>query len=92
VVMATAAANPTRSEFSVWPNPVAGKGTLHVALAASAPAAVLTVRNGLGQLLATHTFSGSATELATTNLAAGTYLLTVEVAGRSPSVRRVVVE
>jgi hypothetical protein len=92
VIMATATANPTRSEFSVWPNPVVGQGTLHVALDAPAPVAVLTVRNVVGQLVATRTFGGSTTELATASLAAGTYLVTVQVAGRSPSTRRIMVE
>ncbi|GAC1591314.1 MAG: hypothetical protein NVS3B25_10650 [Hymenobacter sp.] len=87
----TATTAATRSEFSVWPNPVAGKGALHVALAAPAKA-TLTLWNVLGQLVSTRTFSGSSAELATQGLAAGTYLLTVQVEGRSPGIRRVVVE
>ncbi|MBD2770197.1 IPT/TIG domain-containing protein [Hymenobacter sp. BT664] len=92
VTIASATANATKSEFSVWPNPVAGKGILHVTLAAPAPTAVLTVHNLLGQLISTRTFSGKTAELATTGLPTGTYLLTVQVGERSPSIQRVVVE
>ncbi|MBH8569003.1 IPT/TIG domain-containing protein [Microvirga sp. STS02] len=88
--LATAKAN--QSEFSVWPNPVAGKATLHVALTAPAAKASATLRNVLGQLVATRAFSGSATELPTTGLATGTYLLTVQAEGNAPSIQRVVVE
>ncbi|WP_310396415.1 reprolysin-like metallopeptidase [Hymenobacter sp.] len=90
VVTATAAAN--RSEFSVWPNPVAGKGLLRVTLATPAAQANLALRNVLGQLVSTRAFRGSTTELSTAGLATGTYLLSVQVAGRAPSVQRVVVE
>ncbi|MGY3088636.1 hypothetical protein ACVWYF_001676 [Hymenobacter sp. UYAg731] len=88
--LATARAN--QSEFSVWPNPVAGKSTLHVALTAPAAKASATLRNVLGQLVATRTFSGSTTELPTTGLSTGTYLLTVQTEGSAPSIQRVVVE
>ena len=92
VTTVTAAANATRSEFIIWPNPVAGKAVLHIGLAMPAAHASFALRNVLGQLVSTRTFSGSATELTTTGLAPGTYLLTVQVDGRSPSIRRVVVE
>jgi hypothetical protein len=92
VTAVTAAANANTSEFSVWPNPVDGKGTLHVALAASATKASATLRNVLGQTVATRTFSGSTTDLSMVNLASGTYLLTVQMDGRTPSIQRVVVE
>ena len=89
-VLATARAQ--QSEFSVYPNPVAGRGTLNLKLAATTTAAQVTLRTVLGQVVATRTFSGSATELPMSGLAAGTYLLTVQAAGRAPSVQRVVVE
>jgi hypothetical protein len=92
VTTTTATANANKSEFSVWPNPVAGKGTLHVALSASATKASATLRNVLGQTVATRTFSGSTTDLSMANLASGTYLLTVQMDGRTPSIQRVVVE
>ena len=92
VTTVTATANASKSEFSVWPNPVAGKGTLHVALSASATKASATLRNVLGQTVATRTFSGSTTDLSMVNLASGTYLLTVQMDGRTPSIQRVVVE
>ncbi|MBF9239691.1 IPT/TIG domain-containing protein [Hymenobacter sp. BT683] len=92
VSTATATTNATKSEFSVWPNPVAGKALLNVTLATSATKAQATLRNVLGQLVATRTFSGSATELSTAGLAAGTYLLSVQMDGRAPSIQRVMVE
>ena len=91
-VTGLATAQAQQSEFSVYPNPVAGRGALNVKLAAAATAAQITLRNVLGQTVATRTFSGSATELPMSGLAAGTYLLTVQAAGRAPSVQRVVVE
>jgi hypothetical protein len=81
-----------KSEFSVWPNPVAGKTALHVTLVKPAANASFTLRTILGQVVSTHSFRGKEAELATTGLASGTYLLTVQVDGRAPSVRRVVVE
>ena len=88
----TAAASARRSEFSVWPNPVAGRGTLRVALPTAAGKAQATLRTVLGQTVATRAFSGSSTELPMAGLAAGTYLLTVQTDGRAPSIQRVVVE
>ena len=92
VTSGLATAQALQTEFSVWPNPVAGHGTLHVALATATNAAQATLRNVLGQLVATRAFGGTGTELPTAGLAAGTYLLTVQAAGRVPSVQRVVVE
>ena len=91
-VTSLATAQAQLSEFSVYPNPVAGQGTLNLKLAAPTAAAQVTLRNVLGQTVATRTFSGSATELPMSGLAAGTYLLTVQAAGRGPSVQRVVVQ
>ena len=90
VVTATAQALP--SEFSVWPNPVAGQGSLHLKLATATTGAEVTLRTVVGQTLATRRFSGGGTELPLGGLAAGTYLLTVQAAGRAPSVQRLVVE
>jgi len=92
VTVGTATVNANQSEFSVWPNPVAGKGSLHVTLAVSTTAAHATLRNVLGQTIATRAFSGTVTELSLAGLASGTYLLTVQTAGHAPTVRRVVVE
>ncbi|MBF9220237.1 reprolysin-like metallopeptidase [Hymenobacter ruricola] len=88
----SATANANQSTFSVWPNPIAAKGTLHLTLALPARSASLTLRNVLGQTVTTRSFSGSSTELSTTGLATGTYLLTVQTEGRAPSIQRVVVE
>ncbi|GAA4053235.1 hypothetical protein GCM10022409_45190 [Hymenobacter glaciei] len=92
VTTATATAQAQQSEFSVYPNPVAGHGTLNLKMAATAATAQVTLRTVLGQTVATRTFSGSATELPLSGLAAGTYLLSVQAAGRAPSVQRVVVQ
>ena len=92
VTMATATAQAQQSEFSVYPNPVAGHGTLSLKLTATTASAQATLRTVLGQTVTTRIFSGSATELPMSGLAAGTYLLTVQAAGRAPSVQRVVVE
>jgi hypothetical protein len=92
VTTLTATTQAQQSAFSVYPNPIAGHGTLNLKLATAATTAQATLRTVLGQIVATRTFSGSATELPLSGLAAGTYLLTVQAAGRAPSVQRVVVE
>ena len=91
-VTGLATAQVQLSEFSVYPNPVAGHGILNLKLATVATAAQVTLRNVLGQIVATRTFRGSAIELPLSGLAAGTYLLTVQAAGRAPSVQRIVVQ
>jgi hypothetical protein len=88
----TGTATALASQFSVWPNPATSKATLHVVLAAPAASATLTLRTLLGQAVSTQTFGGSSATLPTTGLAAGTYLLTVQVAGQATATRRVVVE
>jgi hypothetical protein len=87
----TATAGASALQVSVWPNPAAHKATLHVQLAQAASATV-TLRDVLGRELLQQRFSGTGTELSTTRLAAGTYLLTVQVPGQAPATRRVVVE
>ena len=88
--LATTAA--TATVFSVWPNPVGAKSTLHVRLAVPASDAHVTLRNSLGQVVGTRIFSGGATELSTAGLASGLYLLSVQADDQAPDVRRVVVE
>ena len=85
----TAAAEAT---FRVSPNPAGGHAAFQVQLLTPAAVATATLHNVLGQRLLQRTFAGAATELPTTGLAPGTYLLTVQVAGQAPAVRRVVVE
>ena len=92
VRVASSTASANRTQFSVWPNPVAGKQNIHVALTVATTSGQATLRNVLGQLVATRSFSGKATELSTTGLASGTYLLTVQTEGRLPTIQRVVVE
>jgi hypothetical protein len=79
-------------QLSVWPNPVSPKALLHVQLEQAAPTATATLRDMLGRVITQRTFNGASVELATARLAAGTYLLTVDVAGQAPATRRVVVE
>ncbi|GAB3574957.1 reprolysin-like metallopeptidase [Hymenobacter daeguensis] len=88
----SATASPAAASFDVWPNPAGVHAALRITLAAPAPAATATLCSVLGQRVAQRTFAGAATELPTTGLAAGTYLLMVQVAGLAPAVRRVVVE
>jgi hypothetical protein len=92
VTTVSASANASQAMFSVWPNPVAGQGLLHLTLATPATKATVTLRNVVGQHVASRSFSGSTTELPMANLAAGTYLLSVQLDGQAPSTRRVVVE
>ena len=87
-----ATARASAAAFQVWPNPAGAAAAFRITLPAPATAATATLRNVLGQEVARRTFSGSSTELATAGLASGTYLLTVQVAGQVPAVRRVVVE
>jgi hypothetical protein len=89
-VSATASAAATT--FEVWPNPAGTQAAFRITLAAPAASATATLRNVLGQRVAQRTFAGAATELSTTGLAAGIYLLSVQVAGQAPAVRRMVVE
>ena len=79
-------------DFQVWPNPAGAHAAFRVTLPAPAAAATATLRNVLGQRVAQRAFTGITTEVPITGLAAGTYLLTVQVAGQAPAVRRVVVE
>ena len=92
VTTVSATAPATATLFSVWPNPVGTKGTLHVRLAGPASAARATLRNALGQLVRSLAFAGRTTELPTAGLASGLYLLSVQADGQAPTVRRVVVE
>ncbi|MDO7873224.1 M12 family metallo-peptidase [Hymenobacter sp. ASUV-10] len=87
---ATAAA--ARPAFQVWPNPVGDGTAFRVTLPVPVAAATATLGNVLGQQLRQLLFAGSSAELSTAGLAAGTYLLTVQVAGQAPAVRRVVVK
>ena len=89
---ATATAEAHATAFSVWPNPVGAKGTLHITLAVPAASASYSLHNALGQVVRTRPFGGSAAELPTAGLASGLYLLSVQADGHAPTVRRVVVE
>ncbi len=87
----------TRSEtaatvFSVYPNPVATGLGLDVVMAKATPSATYTLRNLLGQTVASSIFTGTTTKVSTTGLAAGTYILTVQPAGDEAVTSRVTLE
>ncbi|RZK63069.1 MAG: T9SS type A sorting domain-containing protein [Hymenobacter sp.] len=65
---------------------------LEVLLAKPAASATYTLRNMLGQSVASSIFMGSATRVSTTGLSAGTYLLSVQPAGEAAVTTRVTLE
>ncbi|MGY3089392.1 hypothetical protein ACVWYF_002440 [Hymenobacter sp. UYAg731] len=89
---ATAVPRAAQLGFATWPSPGPAGGVLHVGLAQQALAATLTLRTLLGQALRTQAFSGTDTTVPTTGLAAGVYLLVVQVTGQPPITQRVVIE
>ena len=78
--------------FSVYPNPTVGGNALQVKLSKPATAATYTLRNVLGQTVATQTFRGDAIVVSTEGLAAGTYVLSLEADGQGPVTHRFVVQ
>ncbi|MGI4742741.1 MAG: DUF3500 domain-containing protein [Janthinobacterium lividum] len=80
------------SIFSVYPNPVATGLGLDVVLAKATPSATYTLRNMLGQTVASDLFTGTATKVSTVGLAAGTYILTVQPAGEPAVASRVTLQ
>ncbi|MGI4864107.1 MAG: DUF3500 domain-containing protein [Janthinobacterium lividum] len=78
--------------FSVYPNPAASGLGLDVVLAKSAASATYTLRNLLGQTVASSIFMGSSTKVSTTGLTPGTYLLSVQPAGEAAVTARVTLE
>jgi hypothetical protein len=75
--------------FSVYPNP-SDDHTLQIKLAKPSTSATCTLRNTLGQQVASQQFAGESTTLATKGLAAGTYVLSVQATGRATVTQRVV--
>jgi hypothetical protein len=78
--------------FSVYPNPVATGLGLDVVMAKATPSATYTLRNLLGQTIASQLFTGTTTKVSTAGLAAGTYVLTVQPAGEAAVTARVTLE
>jgi hypothetical protein len=78
--------------FSVYPNPTATGSAMQVVLATPAAAATYTLRNVLGQTIATKAFQGAAVQVPTTGLAPGTYVLSLEADGKAPVTRQFVVD
>jgi Protein of unknown function (DUF3500) len=74
-------------QFSVFPNPAAGTG-LQVKLAKPAAKASYTLRNALGQAIATQSFTGDAVRVPTEGLAPGTYILSLQADGQEPVTHR----
>jgi hypothetical protein len=77
--------------FSVYPNPTAGSRGLQVQLATPAASARYTLRTVLGQTIATKSFAGSAVQVSTEGLPAGTYVLSLVADGKAPVTHRFVV-
>ncbi|WP_375434910.1 DUF3500 domain-containing protein [uncultured Hymenobacter sp.] len=78
--------------FSVYPNPILDGNALHVKLTKAATNATYTLRNAMGQALTTNSFTGSVVDVPTTGLAAGTYVLSLEVEGMAPVTHRFLVK
>jgi hypothetical protein len=78
--------------FSVYPNPVATGLGLDVVMANATPSATYTLRNLLGQTVASQLFTGTTTKISTAGLSAGTYVLTVQPAGEAAVTARVTLE
>jgi len=78
--------------FSVYPNPASPDDALQVKLTSAVKAARYTVRNILGQTIATKSFQGAAVEVPIAGLKAGTYVLSLEVDGQEPVTHRFVVK
>jgi hypothetical protein len=89
-VLGTKAAAAAQA-FAVYPNPTAGSPGLQVKLAMPAASARYTLRNVLGQTIATQAFQGAAVQVSTEGLPAGTYVLSLEADGKAPVAQRVVV-
>ncbi len=80
------------SVYSAYPNPVASGQSVSVVLDKVATSATYTLRNTLGQAVATGSFSGIMTQVPTTGLASGTYVLTVQPAGETAVTSRVTLQ
>ena len=87
----TARSLPSDVLTTTWPNPVRQGATLHL-LMGTATTGTITVQNILGQLVHQQPFQQAKTDLATTSLPPGLYLLTVQAQGQPPRTQRVVVE
>ncbi len=78
--------------FLAYPNPVASGQGINVVLAQTSKLATYTLRNTLGQAVASGTFSSMLTTVPTTGLSAGTYLLTVQPVGERAVTSRVALQ
>lgn len=90
VALGTRAAAAAQT-FSVYPNPTGEAQGLQVQLKKAATAATYTLRNSLGQTVATKQFRGASAVVPTAGLAAGTYVLSLQVDGGAPVAHRFVV-
>ncbi|NML66171.1 DUF3500 domain-containing protein [Hymenobacter sp. RP-2-7] len=89
-VTATKAAEAA-AVFSLFPSPILTGNDLQLRLA-TAGTGTYTVRNLLGQALATGSISGSAGTVPTTNMVPGVYLLTIETPSKTAVTSRFVVQ
>lgn len=85
-------ASAAATVFSTYPNPVASGQGIKVVLAQTSKLTSYTLRNTLGQAVASGTFSSMLATVPTTGLSAGTYLLTVQPAGESAVTSRVALQ
>lgn len=74
--------------FSVYPNPTATGEALQVKLTT----AIYTLRNSIGQTIATKSFKGDKVQVVTAGLAPGTYVLSLEANGQEPITHRFIVK
>lgn len=85
-------ASAAASVFSTYPNPVVSGQDINVVLAQTSKLTSYTLRNTLGQAVASGTFSSMLATVPTTGLSAGTYLLTVQPTGESAVTSRVALQ
>lgn len=80
--------------FSAYPNPVASGQGIDVVLAetTTAKSTTYTLRNTMGQAVASGSFSGVMAKVPTTGLAAGIYMLTVQPAGETAVTSRLTLQ
>jgi hypothetical protein len=80
---------PALADFQLWPNPSDGRFSLNMP---SATQWTATCTDLQGKHLWTQTFVGKSADLGHTDLASGTYLLRLSAEGKSPMVRKIIVQ
>ncbi|TGE19356.1 T9SS type A sorting domain-containing protein [Hymenobacter elongatus] len=88
----TATSSAVAQALSVWPNPVASGASLQIKLQQPVPAGRVVLRTLLGQFVQEQATIGRSTELITSGVAPGMYLLSVEAPGQPAVMRRICVQ